>query len=60
MPDGFMAEDQVVKQNLTANAKYAMCYPKDAIWNVTPQKANPPALAGTCSTATLTPNFCPP
>ena len=33
---GFTATDQVVNQKLTTNPKYAMCFPKDANWNIFP------------------------
>lgn len=51
----FTATDQVVNQKLTTNAKYAMCFPKDANWNIFPLTPLDPKLVGACRGQTAAP-----
>lgn len=64
LPAGFVANDQALKTTDPKTGKpwptsNALCFPKDANWNVTPKKGAAPLL-GSCATARLSSAFCSP
>jgi hypothetical protein len=59
LPPGFVASDQATANNSALVKSLAMCFPKDANWNVMPMAA-PSGLLGTCVNARMnkTGDFC--
>jgi hypothetical protein len=59
LPAGFVAKDQTTANNSALVRGLAMCFPKDANWNVTPIAA-PSDLAGACvgKNAPINTDFC--
>jgi hypothetical protein len=55
LPDSFTANDQTTQMGIPS--KQAVCFPKGANWSVTREQV-PSSLAGVCSKAPMTTDFC--